>query len=241
MAIATLRSDFFGEFQNHPALQDGEYPHHFRYRDVPVDPMPLRNFPVVIQGPARLAGLQLDDGLVESMVNDTGTRDALPLLAFTLRRLYEHFGGDGRLTLDEYESLGRLEGAVREEAQRIIAETDPNPEELEALHAAFVPTLVRINAEGGYARRRALFDDLPRRALPLLRRFVDARLLVTDRDAQGRETIEVAHEALLRTWPQLGAWLAEDRDACRKAFNAPPRNGIRAPGATISWSTTMAA
>ena len=65
--------------------------------------------------------------------------------------------------------------------------------------------------------------------------------LVTDRDAQGRETIEVAHEALLRTWPQLGAWLAEDRDACRKAFNAPPRNGIRAPGATISWSTTMAA
>ena len=31
MAIATLRSDFLGEFQNHPGLQDGAYAHHFRY------------------------------------------------------------------------------------------------------------------------------------------------------------------------------------------------------------------
>ena len=215
MAVATLRSDFLGEFQSHPVLQDSEYPHHFRYQAVPVDPMPLRNFPAIIQGPARLAGVQLDDGLVETIVHDTGTRDALPLLAFTLRRLYERYGGDGRLSVDEYESLGRLEGAIREEAQRVIAEADPTPEELEALHAAFVPTMVRINAEGGYARRRALFDDLPRRALPLLRRFVDARLLVTDRDPQGRETIEVAHEALLRTWPLLGGWLAEDQDKLR--------------------------
>ena len=215
MAVATLRSDFLGEFQSHPVLQDGEYPHHFRYRAVPVDPMPLRNFPAIIQGPARLAGVRLDDGLVETIVQDTGTRDALPLLAFTLRRLYERYGGDGHLTVDEYESLGRLEGAIREEAQRVIAEADPNPEELEALHAAFVPTMVRINVEGGYARRRALFDDLPRRALPLLRRFVDARLLVTDRDPKNRETIEVAHEALLRTWPQLSDWLIEDRDKLR--------------------------
>ena len=148
-------------------------------------------------------------------MNDTGTRDALPLLAFTLRRLCECFGGDGRLSVDKYESLGRLEGAIREEAERVIAVADPVLEDLDALHAAFVPTMVRINAEGGYARRRALFDDLPRRALPLLRRFVDARLLVTDRDAEGRETIEVAHEALLRTWPQLGVWLTEDQDKLR--------------------------
>lgn len=215
MAIATLRSDFLGEFQNHPVLQDSEFPHHFRYRAVPVDPMPLKSFPEIIQGPARLAGLQLGDGLVEAMMSDTATRDALPLLAFTLRRLYERFSNDGRLSLEEYESLGRLEGAVREEAERIITDASPTPDELNALHAAFVPTMVRINAEGGYARRRALFDDLPRRALPLLRRFVDARLLITDRDAEGHETIEVAHEALLRTWPQLGVWLAEDQDKLR--------------------------
>ena len=64
MVVATLRSDFLGQFQNHAVLQDSEYPHHFAYRAVPVDPMPLRSFPEIIHGPARLAGLQLGDGLV---------------------------------------------------------------------------------------------------------------------------------------------------------------------------------
>ncbi len=217
ITLATMRSDFLGEFQNHPVLQDqaGEYAHHFLYQAVPVDPMPLRNFPQIIEGPARLAGLQLEDGLVEAMVRDTGTRDALPLLAFTLRRLYERYGQNGHLMMAEYEALGGLEGAIREEAQRLLTEAKPSAEELEALHAAFVPAMVRINAEGGYARRRALLLDMPPRVVPLLRRFIDARLLITDRDTAGREIIEVAHEALLRTWPQLATWLAEDRDSLR--------------------------
>jgi hypothetical protein len=215
MAVATLRSDFLGQFQNHPMLQDRDYAHHFRYRVLTVDPMPIQNFPVIIRGPARLAGVELEDGLVEAMVRDTGARDALPLLAFTLRRRYDRFGANGRLIVAEYEVLGGLEGAIREEAQRVIADADPSPEALEALRGAFVPTMIRINADGGYARRRARLDDLPRLALPLLRRFVEARLLVTDRDAQEGETIEVAHEALLRTWPLLGGWLAEDQDKLR--------------------------
>src|SRR5690606_29784002 len=169
MALATLRSDFLGEFQKHPVLQDSEHPHHFRYRAVPVDPMPVKSFPEIVQGPARLAGLLLDERLVQAIVSDTGTRDALPLLAFTLRRLYERFGADGRLSVEEYEALGRLEGSIREEAERILAEADPSPDELEALHAAFVPAMVRINAEGGYARRRALLGDLPPRAMAPLR------------------------------------------------------------------------
>jgi Tol biopolymer transport system component len=48
-----------------------------------------------------------------------------------------------------------------------------------------------------------------------LQRFVDARLLVSDRDNEGRETLEVAHEALLRAWPRLRVWLDEDQDKLR--------------------------
>jgi len=96
-----------------------------------------------------------------------------------------------------------------------MTDANPTPEGLEALHAAFVPTMVRINAGGGYARRSALFNMMPQRAVALLRRLVDARLLITDRDPEGRETIEVAHEALLRTWLQLSDWLIEDRDKLR--------------------------
>lgn len=215
MAVATLRSDFLGEFQSHPVLQDSGYPHHFRYQVVPVDPMPLRNFPAIIQGPARLAGLWLDDGLVEAMVHDTGARDVLPLLAFTLRRLYERYGKDGRLTVDEYESLGRLEGAIREEAQRVIAEADPAPEELEALHGAFVPAMVRTTpraAMPGAAPGSTICRAPPSRCSGAS--STRASWSPTA-DPQNRETIEVAHEALLRTWPLLGGWLAEDQDKLR--------------------------
>ena len=86
-----MRSDFLGEFQAVRALHDPEYDHDFAYVAMPVDPMPERHF-VIIRGPARLAGLRLEDGLVEAMVGDTATRDALPLLAFTLRRLYDRYG-----------------------------------------------------------------------------------------------------------------------------------------------------
>jgi WD40 repeat protein len=210
IVLATIRADFLDQFQNHPALQDGEYAHHFRYQAIPVDPMPLRSFPAIVRGPAAVAGVRIEDGLVEAMTSDTGSRDALPLLAFMLRRLYERLDEDGQMTVQAYERLGRLEGAVRDEAQGVLAQASPTTDDLDALHAAFVPALVRINAEGGYVRRRARLAELPSRARPLLRRFVDARLLVSGRDADGEETLEVAHEALLRTWPQLGAWLAED-------------------------------
>lgn len=215
MVMATLRSELLGQFQSHPALQDKDFGHHLRYRAMTVDPMPRRSVPEIIHGPARLAGLELEEGLVEAMVDDIGDQDALPLLAFTLRRIYERSAARGRMALDDYEAVGRLEGSVQQEAERILREERPGPEDIDALHAAFVPALVRINSDGGYARRRAVVDSLPRRVLALLRRFVDARLLVSDRDAQGRETHEVAHEALLRTWPQLGEWLASDRDQLR--------------------------
>lgn len=215
MVLATLRSDFLGSFQNHPALQDKDYGHHLRYRALTVDPMPLRSVPEVVRGPARLCGLELEEGLVDAIVGDIGDQDALPLLAFTLRRMYERAAGRGRMTLQDYEAVGRLEGSVRREAERLLEESRPGPEDVDALHAAFVPTLVRINPDGSFARRRALVEHLPRRVLALLRRFVDARLLVSDRDTQGRETHEVAHEALLRTWPQLSEWLASDRDTLR--------------------------
>jgi hypothetical protein len=215
MILATLRSDFLSEFQVHPALHDPAYEQDFAYVPVTVEPMPLRSFPEIIEGPARLSGLRLQDGLVEAMMHDTGTRDALPLLAFTLRRLFERYGADGLLGIREYDELGGLEGAIRHEADQVLEAVHPSSEELAELRAAFVPTLVRINADGAYARRRAYRHEMARRVELLLNRFVDARLLVTDRDKDGQETVEIAHEALLRTWPQLSVWLAEDQDKLR--------------------------
>ena len=45
-------------------------------------------------------------------------------------------------------------------------------------------------------------------------RWAQARLLTLDRHPQTRvPTVELAHEALLREWPRLRAWISEDREA----------------------------
>ena len=74
-------------------------------RRSPSIPCRKSRFGEIIEGPADRFGLRLDAGLSERLVEDTGYNDALPLLAFTLERLYTECGADGELTLQEYEKL----------------------------------------------------------------------------------------------------------------------------------------
>jgi TIR domain len=66
----------------------------------------------VITGPARRATAEgrpliVEPAVVERLLADTADgADALPLLALTLERLYHKYGGDGDLTVAEYEALG---------------------------------------------------------------------------------------------------------------------------------------
>ena len=50
---------------------------------------------------------------------------------------------------------------VREEADRLLEAMNPSAEDLEQLRSAFVPSMVRIDADGNYFRRRALLGELP--------------------------------------------------------------------------------
>lgn len=203
--LATLRADYLGALQAHPAWSA------LPFRQQPLAAMNASHFAEIITGPARVAGLELEDGLVEALAHDTGSPDALPLLAFTLSRLWRDFGDDRRLTLDEYRArFGGLEGAIRHEAEAVLSALAPAPEALAALRHAF-RLLVRVEPEGGYTRRAARWQDLPALAHPLLEAFVAARLLVSGQEEGGARMLEVAHEALFRAWDQLRRWLDEDR------------------------------
>jgi hypothetical protein len=52
-ALMTLRSDFLGSFQSHPALRSAPF------AGIPLGMMPLEDFPQVIEGPAARAGVAL--------------------------------------------------------------------------------------------------------------------------------------------------------------------------------------
>jgi len=202
LIVATLRSDFLGELQKHAAAGS--------LAERLVNPMPLLNIGQIIEGPAAAANLELGPGLVAAMLQDVEAENALPLLAFTLRELWERRQGN-TLTLEGYrDELGGLSGSVARAAEGVLtAATALSPQEEADLRRAFL-SLVRVNDEGRFTRQPARWADLPVGIHPLLERFVHARLLVSRHDDEGR-TLEVAHEALFRSWQRLAQWLDQDR------------------------------
>lgn len=205
LVLATLRSDFLAEFQLHPAARS------FVFENFSLGLMPRERLFKVIKGPAQLASLRLDDDLTEALINDTETDHALPLLAFTLRELYEKCTDSRRLSLEDYrEKLGGLGGSVAHAAESVYRAKALSPAEEIDLRRAF-RALVRLNEQGQYVRQTASWHELPASTHDVLERFVQARLLVA-RGEQENRLLEVAHEALFRTWERLRLWLDEDRE-----------------------------
>jgi WD40 repeat protein len=204
LIAATLRSDFLGAAQSQAALRGASF------AQLLVNPMSLASTGQIIEGPAGVANLELEPGLVQAMLRDTEAEAALPLLAFTLRELWEHRQSD-RLTLAVYrDRLGGLSGSVAQAAESVIDGTTAMSSLDETqLRQAFL-SLVRVNDEGRFTRRPFNWAELPQPIHPLLERFVQARLLVS-RQEDGARVLEVAHEALFRAWARLAAWLDQDR------------------------------
>lgn len=204
-AVMTIRADAVGELQQVAALVN-------RFETLPLGPLPMERYREIIEGPARVAGLKVEEAFVAQAVRDTETEDALPLLAVALHDLHERFGGGGNLSLSDYQALGDaaaglspVENAVRRIADDALLDVKDSEAEL---RDAFIPAMVRLTEQGTFSRNVARWADLPAAAYPLLERLVEKRLLVSG-NAEG--TLEIAHEALLRTWPTLAGWLEEGR------------------------------
>lgn len=214
VVLATLRSDFLSTLQTHPALQS------ISFDTLPITHLSVDGLVQVIEGPAQLAGLELETGLTQLMLADAATDDSLPLLAFTLRELWEHDGKQGRLSVATYrDALGGLNGAIARAAEAVVSAATLSPQQERDLRTAFL-AMVRINDAGQYMRQPARWADLPAEIAPLLERFVAARLLVASSQEKER-IVEVAHEALFRVWRRARDWLDADRDNLRL------RDGLR--------------
>ena len=207
LIIATLRSDFYGQLQLHPSGL-----HRLAGQPVPLGPMDQAGFRQVIEGPARRVGLRLEPGLSDALVGDTATGDALPLLAFTLQELWEGRVAGAGLTLKQYEDFGRLAGAVQRKADEVLASSGAADGEIAALQEAFVGHLIRLTSDGQATKQPARRSALPAASRRLLDLFVAARLLVIGKGTD-RDQVEIAHEALLRTWPTLVQWIEAGREA----------------------------
>jgi hypothetical protein len=82
------------------------------------------------------------------------------------------------------------------------------PEEQEARRLLI--QLIRPSEVGQPVRRIARRPELGEPRWQLAQRLAATRLLVTDRDPTGVESVELVHEALISRWSRLSAWFDAD-------------------------------
>ncbi|MEL6969699.1 MAG: caspase family protein [Bacteroidota bacterium] len=208
--LLSVRSDFEPQFENKILAkwwQVGRYL---------VPSFSLEEIREVITKPAAQAVLfyepeELVDQLCEEVSQAPG---ALPLLSFTLSELYHAYLKSGRedrsLVLADYKKLGGVIGALRTRADAEYAawgEEDQNSMRKLMLRM--------ISLEGGeLAGKRVFTDELQfadkeenARLRTIAKKLVKARLLLQGADVQGRNYIELAHDALVRAWARLWKWI----------------------------------
>jgi len=104
-------------------------------------------------------------------------------------------------------------GAIVTQADRVVEQLASGAASGEALARDVFLQLVQIGEGSADTRRRVSLAAFGAEARALIGKLADARLLVTGRDPGSEDdTVEVAHEALIRNWPRLHDWLRQDRD-----------------------------
>jgi formylglycine-generating enzyme required for sulfatase activity len=204
--VLTLRADFYGEALTHRDLSD-----RLQAAQVNLGPMSREELERAVREPAKKAGLEFDVGLVDRLLDDVGGEPGnLPLLEFALKQLWSARRGN-RLQHAVYKSMGGVRGAIARRAEDVYAKLDMGQK---GIAERVFTKLVRPGYETGDTRRRRALGDFDEAGQALIRTLAgpDARLLTTGRvEGTDQETVEVAHEALIREWDRMDEWVGKVR------------------------------
>ena len=207
--VITLRADFLHRFLDNARLRDALQ----RHQEL-IGAMDAAELREAVEQPALATGYELEAGLAEVIVGDTGQdAGALPLLSHALLETWRRREG-WQLTHAGYNAAGGVGGAIARTAERAYADLDPAQQ---AIARRIFLELTELG-EGAEDTRRsvALADLLPgdpterAAAEAVLDGLYRARLVTAD-----ETQAQVTHEALIREWPALREWLKDEREALR--------------------------
>jgi len=204
--IATLRNDFYPQYQQSPFVRlfgdDGLFN---------LLALNTNALDQIIKGPAELAGYGWETAagvsLADRLLRDIGdSTDALPLLEFVLYRLHHIAAESGprEMRFASYEEVGGLLGAIGRHAESTFQKIPDD-----SARASLNRLLWKLTAAGQagdrkIAARPVRLNDFPEGdpGRSLIKSFTDQRLLVQYRHDNGETHVRVAHDALLEQWPR---------------------------------------
>jgi WD40 repeat protein/transcriptional regulator with XRE-family HTH domain len=213
--VAGMRADFYAHAVRYETLVTA-----LQERQVVVGPMSPEELRRAIVEPARRVKAEVEEGLVELLLADLAplgpaTGDAhepgaLPLLSHALLSTWER-GEHRGMTVAAYRDSGGIAHAIARTAEEVYDSLD---DEQRALARALFLRLVQVAPDMADTRRRVPLAELAEfgsaELEAVVELFVQRRLLSAD------EThVEITHEALLRAWPRLVAWVDADRAGLR--------------------------
>lgn len=167
----------------------------------------------LIEEPAERIGLVFDHGLIDQiMIDIQGENTSLPLLQFTLRRLWAHRERN-RITREAYRKVGAGTNALRIAMDEVYNGLDDHQK---PLFQKIVLAMVSPEPDGSFVSSEISQDDLYRifddRATvdPLIGLLRDQGLL-HERTVGDEQLLTLNNNAILSVWPPLVAWLDEVR------------------------------
>lgn len=199
--ILTLRSDFYTE-----SIQYGELAPLLETHQVIVGTMKPSEMAEAILQPAALGRWKVLDGLVEEMIEDVANEPgSLPLLSHALFETWRRRRGP-LMTLTGYREAGGVRGAIAQTAENTYQELSSD---LQTRTRQIFKRLTGTVEETQDTRRRIFKKELylDQKTTVVIDQLSRARLVTVD-----QESVEVAHEAVIREWPRLQSWLDEDRE-----------------------------
>jgi hypothetical protein len=212
--IVTMRADFY------PQLMSSDLWPVEAFERLEIAPLRGKALRQAIQRPALDVGIVLEPALVECLIDDADNQPGvLPLIQETMRQLWLDMD-DGVLTLRAYEALGNEESSGLAVAVARMADG--------ALGSLTLPQrkiarriflgLVQLNEYGPDTRRQETLEHLrsakddPADFDRTVEHLTHSRLLSQTGGDDGRSPlVDLAHDTLIRDWPQLRRWLDQDR------------------------------
>ena len=202
--VVALRADFYAVSASYPWLAE-----RISGNQVLVGPMRRTELRSAIEGPVKRAGLRLESGLVEAILDDAGDdAGSLPLVSHALMETWLR-RRDTLLTVEGFRAAGGVIGAIAQSAEQAYERL--GAAEKTACRRLFlrlvtpgdgVPDTRRLlswREIGDDAAMRAVVDTLAKERL----------LTVDDRG------VEIIHETLNLSWPRFRGWIEESRDDLR--------------------------
>src|SRR4051812_28637828 len=172
-----------------------------------------------IEGPAKVLGARVHPDLTTRLVRDIGLDvtagrpdqydiGKLPLLEYALEQAWASRTGP-EIGLGQYAGL---EQALEERANWLYERLSPAQQA--AAKRLFISLVTP--GEGREDTRARIILPVDPTTLEVVETFAgtEARLIVTG-DAAGHRSAEVSHEALIRHWEKLRAWVDENRENLR--------------------------